>query len=101
MKLRALIFALLLCASSAAQAREAAKANEYRQLTAVNKLTTALDPQFQFRKTKLSLVGDTPSGKIKTTVKGNVAKDPAVNFDQSYRLYGAVTGLDQHMRAGN
>lgn len=56
-------------------------------------LPVALDPAFEFRKTKEYFLD--PAGP-RVTGKTN----PAVAFERYYRLYGAVTALDQHMRFG-
>jgi len=83
-------------------------ADEYRQLSKVEPLPIALDRDFQFRKTKLFLLGAAPGTRTrgakpgrKEEVAGSVARDPSVNFERSYRLFGAVTALDQRRRYGN
>lgn len=82
-------------------------------LRQVKPLPKALDPNFEFRKTKLFLMTqEAPQTKqsSKTRAKaGDFAssKAPAVvqaasiTFERQYRLYGAVTKLDQHQRFGN
>jgi hypothetical protein len=78
-------------------------ADDYRQLTKIDELPVALDPAFQFRKTKVFFLGDPPGQKNKraSSVVGGVSRDPAVGFETSYRLYGAVTELDKRRRHGN
>lgn len=57
-------------------------------------LPVALDPDFSFRKTKqyfLDPAVHTPANQL----------DASVAFEKYYRLYGAVTALDQRQRYGN
>jgi hypothetical protein len=57
-------------------------------------LPIALDHAFEFRKTKqyfLDPAGPRLTGQI----------DASVTFERAYRLYGAITALDQHERYGN
>jgi hypothetical protein len=77
--------------------------DDYRQLSKVDQLPVSLDPAFQFRKTKVFFLGDPPGQKNKraASVVGGVSRDPAVGFETSYRLYGAVTELDKRRRYGN
>jgi hypothetical protein len=81
----------------------------------VRSLPKALDQNFKFRKTKLFLMteeapqtkqsaknknrsgaGDFSSARAPTT-----AEAAAITFERQYRLFGAVTKLDQHQRFGN
>ncbi len=57
-------------------------------------LPIALDRDFAFRKTKLYYLEDHPK-----PIVGLV--DASIGFERSYRLYGAITALDQHQRFGN
>ncbi len=57
MKSCVVVYAVFLLALGTARA-----ADEYRQLIKVEPLPTALDRDFQFRKTKLYLLGNTPVG---------------------------------------
>ncbi|MGI8819848.1 MAG: hypothetical protein ACR2ID_03095 [Chthoniobacterales bacterium] len=102
---------LLLCGTLRAGilGREADGPDDYRQLTEVKALPVALERDFEFRKTKLFALGEAagPATKLTTpkqtkqgTLRGG-AKDPAVGFEASYRLYGAVTALDQRRRTGH
>lgn len=100
MRFRAAFLAILLLSAGAVCA-----ATEFRQLTAVKPLPMALDPAFQFRKAKLYLLDDGPGSQMRrlgaNRIPGaGVARDPAVGFERAYRLYGAVTRLDQRRRYG-
>jgi hypothetical protein len=85
-------------------------------------LPMALNKDFQFRKTKLyllteaepgqekanpdqqSLQGTGKGGKLGNTApssKSTTVQDASIRFERSYRLFGAVTKLDQRERAGN
>ncbi|HEY4283823.1 MAG TPA: hypothetical protein VGM62_12230 [Chthoniobacterales bacterium] len=82
-------------------------------LSQVKPLPTALDPNFEFRKTELMLMTvDAP--QIKQTSRGRsradtfasqkattTAQAASIAFERKYRLFGAVTALDQHQRFGN
>ena len=86
---------------------------EPKLLAKVTPLPVALDPDFEFRKTKLfSLTEQAPkgiaklgkAGRISTaapTSKTAVVQDASISFEQQYRLFGAVTGLDKHQRYGD
>jgi hypothetical protein len=82
----------------------------------VTPLPMALDPNFEFRKTKLFFMsekGPKPSerahdsgnklgGKSNTpNQKTAVLQDAPITFERQYRLFGAVTGLDQRQRFGD
>ncbi len=100
MKVCALAGAILLLAlSQNAHARWPGQADDYRQLTKVTALPVALDPAFEFRKTKLFMMGAVPGRKTATFGAGAV-KDPAILAEGSYRLFGAVTELDKRRRYG-
>ncbi|MBA3273088.1 MAG: hypothetical protein H0T11_04350 [Chthoniobacterales bacterium] len=78
------------------------KPDEYRQLKEATPLPRALDPAFEFRKTKLFFLGDAPRGPRRGGgYTGGIIKDPAIWFEGAYRLYGAVTVLDQRRRFGH
>jgi hypothetical protein len=98
--------ALFLCATAAAQA-----ADEAKVLAKVDPLPVALSNDFEFRKTKLFLLG-----RVTTQVTTKASKKfsgsggsranaavaaAAINFESKYRLYGAVTQLDERERTGN
>ena len=88
---------------------------EPRVLSSVKPLPVALDPDFKFRKTKLFLLSEkSPSGtKEKITKSGtqsqtamaskssSVVQEASITFERQYRLYGAVTKLDQYQRFGH
>ncbi|MEP6822569.1 MAG: hypothetical protein ABI946_09490 [Chthoniobacterales bacterium] len=100
MKVCALAGAILLLALlQPAHARWPGQADDYRQLAKVTPLPVALDPAFEFRKTKLFNLGTVPGRKTSTFGNG-VAKDPAILSENAYRLFGAVTELDKRRRSG-
>ena len=57
-------------------------------------LPVALDQDFAFRKTKLYFLDDHPK-----PIVGLV--DASIGFERSYRLYGAITAVDQHQLFGD
>ena len=82
----------------------------------VTALPMALDPNFEFRKTKLFFMSEKglkpserahdSSNKIggKTNSpnrKTAVLQDAPIVFERQYRLFGAVTGVDQRQRFGD
>jgi hypothetical protein len=85
----------------------AGAAEEPRVLEKVTPLPVALDPDFQFRKTKLYFLGEKPSQKsgqrssTDPSSRGPTATDTSITFERLYRLHGAVTALDQRQRFGN
>jgi hypothetical protein len=104
---------LFLTLASTACARRA----EPRLLPTVRPLPVALDPAFQFRKTKLFHMTEqdptaardskatndpvseaTSKSKSKST---SAVQDASITFERQYRLFGAVTRLDQHQRFGD
>jgi hypothetical protein len=92
-----------------------------RVLERVVPLPMALSDDFQFRKTKLYLMTETVPGQEKTPVdqtnqntskggklsgtqpssKTTTVQDASIRFERQYRLFGAVTKLDQRERFGN
>jgi hypothetical protein len=112
MKFAAAVFALTLLAFSAPGkgARE-----EPKVIEKVTPLPVALDKDFEFRKTKLFFLNEKglkPSEKPRETSKiGGKSNSPnqktatlqdaPLTFERQYRLYGAVTGLDQRQRFGD
>jgi len=91
---------------------------EARIVERVTRLPVALSDDFEFRKTKLfflsekapkaserarqttsstSLGGKSNSPSQKTAT----LQDAPISFERQYRLFGAVTGLDQRQRFGN
>jgi len=114
MRFAAALFIVTLLAISAPGkgARE-----EPRVVEKVTPLPMALDPNFEFRKTKLFFMSE--KGGLKASErahdssnkvggksnspnqKTSVLQDAPIVFERQYRLYGAVTGLDQRQRFGN
>jgi hypothetical protein len=107
------LIAVLLFSAGVLRAAEQAK-----QLVTVNPLPPALSNDFKFRKTKLYFLGETgsASGAAKSKKGGqnkllrtgesptgsNAAiADKSITFERQYRLFGAVTRLDQRQRYGN
>jgi hypothetical protein len=90
-------------------------AAEPKLLPRVKPLPVALDRNFQFRKTKIfALAEKAPAVKQKTNKKGDqvsnsataskstsVDQEASITFERQYRLFGAVTKLDQHQRFGD
>lgn len=82
----------------------------------VTPLPIALNPDFEFRKTKLFFMsekGPKPSERARQETskvggksnspnqKTATIQDAPIVFERQYRLFGAVTGLDQRQRFGN
>lgn len=82
----------------------------------VTPLPVALDKNFEFRKTNLFYLSEKalPSGAGGKTDKGalnkkssssgyrtTTAQDVPITFERQYRMFGAVTWLDQRQRYGN
>ena len=103
MKLRTGIVALvvILASASANAAKLPGAANEFRQLREATPLPKALDPAFEFRKTKLFFLGDAPGPRRGGALAGGAVRDPSIGFEGAYRLHGAVTALDQRARFGH
>jgi len=116
MKLGVVLLALLPLASALGSTQE-----QPRLLDRVVPLPMALNEDFQFRKKKLYLLtenapgqgksSDTGSGqgkgkggKLSSTApssKSTTVQDASIRFERQYRLFGAVTKLDQRERTGN
>jgi hypothetical protein len=111
MRVAAALILLALCASSEGAPRE-----EPRIVEKVTPLPVALDKDFEFRKTKLFLLSEktpTASQRVRQTTSTLGAKstspsqktatlqDAPITFERQYRLFGAVTVLDQRQRFGN
>jgi len=77
------------------------------------KFPLALNPDFQFRKAKIYTLsqnlprnrgqrGNTPANQTnKASLKSSsVIQEASLNFERSYRMFGAVTALDQRQRFG-
>ena|ERR1700736_434757 len=91
-------------------------AEEPRLLTRVKPLPVALDPDFQFRKTKLFFLKEKAQAALRQQGKGagkkagvadagqkstTVGQDASVSFERKYRFFGAVTALDERQRLGD
>ncbi len=102
---------LIFCLSALAAAAE-----EPKLLAKVTPLPVALNNDFEFRKTKLYLLTEKAPkqgapGKASTLSPGALSstapqrtvvnQDSSIAFERQYRLFGAVTRLDQHQRFGN
>jgi hypothetical protein len=96
---------------------------EPKLLTKVTPLPTALNSDFEFRKTKLYFLSEKlpgqsgreagseqpgqnarKGGKLASTApssKSTTVQNASIMFERQYRLFGAVTKLDQHQRFGN
>jgi hypothetical protein len=114
-KLRIALLLLIPLASGLSRTRE-----QPRLLDRVIPLPVALSDDFQFRKTKLYLLTETAPGQEKTSdqtvqsatkggklastapsSKSTTVQDASIRFERQYRLFGAVTKLDQRERIGN
>jgi hypothetical protein len=102
----------LCCLSQSAMA--AKSQSEPKLLTHITPLPKALSPDFAFRKTKLYQMTETPpqtkqkggrnggkTGDFTSSKAPSAVQDAAITFERQYRLFGAVTKLDQHQRFGN
>jgi len=113
MRFAVAVFALSFLASGASS--EGAR-QEPRILEKVTPLPVALDKDFEFRKTKLFFLGEKGpkasqrASKSTSTLGGKstspgqktaTLQDAPIIFERQYRMYGAVTGLDQRQRFGN
>jgi len=81
------VFCLVLAGCASSQPRP-------YQVQAPKPLPVALDQDFAFRKTKLYFLDDHPK-----PIVGLV--DASIGFERSYRLYGAITAVDQHQLFGD
>lgn len=106
-----LILTFLVVSAPGKSARE-----EPKVLEKVTPLPVALDPNFEFRKTKLFFMSEKGlkpnerahdstnkvGGKSNSpSQKTSVLQDAPIVFERQYRLYGAVTGVDQRQRFGD
>jgi hypothetical protein len=113
MRFAVAVFALSFLASGASS--ESAR-QEPRILEKVTPLPVALDKDFEFRKTKLFFLGEKGpkaserASKSTSTLGGKsnspgqktaTLQDAPIIFERQYRMYGAVTALDQRQRFGN
>ncbi|MFN2509598.1 MAG: hypothetical protein ABR589_12605 [Chthoniobacterales bacterium] len=101
MKWCAVLGAIMLLTTDAMAAREAPPADRYRQLAEATPLPLALDPDFQFRKTKTFFIGDAPGPRRGEMFTRGPVRTPAIGAEVAYRLFGAVTELDKRQRFGH
>jgi len=108
-------FAALALLSLAVTASSRPPREEPKVLEKVTPLPVALDKDFEFRKTKLVLLNEktkTQSSRQTTSTlnkkSGNspnqktaTLQDAPITFERQYRMFGAVTALDQRQRFGN
>ncbi len=114
MRFAAAVFSLILLALGASS--EGARREEPRIVEKVTPLPVAVDKDFEFRKTKLFLLSERPStagqrtrqttstlGAKSTSPSQKTAtlQDVPITFERQYRMFGAVTALDQRQRFGN
>ena len=114
MKFIAAAVGLIVIASGVAQAKE-----EPKILEKVTSLPVALSKDFEFRKTKLYFLSERApkpgqgarqttstfksgaSSKTAPNQKTATLQDAPITFERQYRLFGAVTALDQRQRFGD
>jgi hypothetical protein len=116
MRFASVVFTLILLALGASS--EGAPREEPRIVEKVTPLPVALDKDFDFRKTKLFLLSEkAPAASQRarqttstTSLSGRstspsqktaTLQDAPITFERQYRLFGAVTALDQRQRFGN
>lgn len=107
MNVTAVSILALLCAANLSAAPQV------KILTKVDPLPTALNDDFQFRKTKLFHLTETPPKSKKSfsqALKANSDNpnnptagiaEASLGFERTYRLYGAITAADRNQRYGN
>ena len=108
MKLAALFLVATISASPVLAA--SAPKNTPKILAKVEPLPVALNGDFQFRKTKLFLLSETPA-KARKSLSSAMSSNPnnptagiaeaSLGFERTYRLYGAITTADKNQRYGN
>jgi hypothetical protein len=115
MTYRQMRFAAALILFTLGASGKAAPREEPRIVEKVTSLPVALDKDFEFRKTKLFLLGEkTPAGlssrqttsslrskSSSPSQKTATLQDAPITFERQYRMFGAVTWLDQRQRFGN
>jgi hypothetical protein len=88
---------------AAASAANAIAAGIPKVLPKVEPLPLALNDDFQFRKTKLFLLSEAPAKARKnmfTSTNPGIA-EASMNFERTYRMFGAITEADKRQRFGN
>jgi hypothetical protein len=108
MKFAALFLVATISASTVLAAKELK--TTAKVLTKVEPLPVALSDDFQFRKTKLFLLSETPA-KARKSLSSAMSSNPnnptagiaeaSLGFERTYRLYGAITTADKNQRYGN
>ena len=108
------VFTLILHALGASS--EGARREGPRIVEKVTPLPVGLDKDFEFRKTKVFLLSEKAStagqgARQRTSTLGGKSSSPSqktatlqdapITFERQYRMFGAVTALDQHQRFGN
>ncbi|MEY2562064.1 MAG: hypothetical protein QOH88_257 [Verrucomicrobiota bacterium] len=93
---------LLLLAAAWASNALAAEGPVPKLLPKVNSLPLALSKDFEFRKTKLFWLGEPrkPRKNSFSTTNPGIA-EASMNFESTYRMYGAITEADKQQRMGN
>lgn len=78
-------------------------AEKPRLVGEVTPLPFALSDDFAFRKTKLFFMGTSAAGPLGGlgALARSRSRDTSINFERSYRLFGALTRYDQSQRMGN
>jgi hypothetical protein len=116
MRYRQMRFAAALILLTLGVSGRAAPREEPRIIEKVTPLPVALDKDFEFRKTKLFLLSEkapTSGQRVRQTTstlggkstspsqKTATLQDAPITFERQYRMFGAVTALDQRQRFGN
>jgi len=73
-------------------------------LPTVKPLPVGLNKDFEFRKTKLYYLSEVPSKKRKSilsSAQNSGIAEASMDFERTYRMYGAITAADQRQRFGN
>jgi hypothetical protein len=111
--MRFVVAAVVLLHFSNASARVA---DQPKVLPKVTPLPVAIDPDFQFRKTKIFVLAQKAAPGLRQTGRktgekaANAAgsskstsaiQEASLTFERQYRLFGAVTSLDQRQRFGD
>lgn len=93
---------------AAVSAGNALAADAPKLLPKVNPLPVALSDDFQFRKTKLFFLSETPpkarksiSTSVQSSAQNAGIAEASMSFERTYRMYGAITAADQRQRFGN
>jgi len=107
---RAAISLFALCVAGHLLAADASKPVP-KILPKVNPLPTELNPDFQFRKTKLFYLSENPPKARKSLSQSLASRNPnnpnfgiaeaSLGFERTYRMYGAITNADRNQRYGN